>query len=150
MQFQTPDWVCDIMVNQCTCNPKTILEPTPGEGNLVNALKKQFPDAKITAPNNYFELPFQRFDAVVTNPPFSPMKTGYQMLEGMFYRSDNIIALMPWMSLINSEKRYQLYQKNGLKQVIHLPRKAFPASRVQCCILVFEKGYDGNIRLQFI
>lgn len=149
MDFQTPQWVCDIMIDEVYGNPKTILEPTPGEGNLVRSLKSRYPEVCVTAPDDYYQLPEQRFDIVVTNPPFTPMVLGYELLDDFFQRSDRIVALMPWLAVINSEKRYKRYLENGLKKVIHLPRRAFPSSRVQCCILVFESGYRDAIELKF-
>lgn len=64
-----------------------------------------------------------------------------------------IIILLPWLALINSERRVRKYIEKGLKKVVHLPCKAFPGARVQTCILVFQKGpqkgYRGNISLEF-
>lgn len=74
------------------------------------------------------------------------MDLGYKMLDDFFNIATNeIIILLPWMALINSERRTKKYIEKGLKKIIHLPRKAFPGSRVQTCILVFQKGHSGNI-----
>lgn len=143
IDFQTPEWICKIMIRQVPLSAKTFLEPTPGAGNLVNAIKAQFPDSII-----YEGLPYHCVDCIVANPPFTPMKLGYEMLDTFFKLSDHIIILMPWLALINSEKRTQEYMNRGLKQIIHLPRSAFPGSRVQTCILVFEKGYPGQVTFQ--
>lgn len=149
MDFQTPKWVCDIMLNELSGNPVSILEPTPGMGNLVNAINIKYPFAHITAPTDYYELESSRYDAIVTNPPFTPMTVGYDILDSLLWQSDTIIALMPWLAIINSKKRSERYKSAGLKKVIHLPRNAFPGSRVQCCILVFNAGYSGDILFEF-
>jgi len=149
MDFQTPKWVCDIMLNELIGDPMSVLEPTPREGNLVNAIHNKYPLAHITAPTEFHELESSRYDAIVTNPPFTPMTVGYDILDSLLCQSDTIIALMPWLSLINSKKRSEKYKSAGLKKVIHLPRNAFPGSRVQCCILVFNAGYSGDILLEF-
>ena len=150
MDFQTPTWVCELMVNEITREPRKVLEPTPGDGNLVRAIKNRYPETDVTAPYDYFELTKGAYDCIVSNPPFTPMATGYKILDGLFGQSDNIIILLPWLALINSEKRYKKYLCEGLKKVIHLPRRAFPGTRVQTCILVFEHGYCGNVQLMFV
>ena len=137
------------MLNELSGNPSSILEPTPGMGNLVDAIHDKCPLAHITAPHNYYELEPSRYDAIVTNPPFTPMVVGYEILDSLLCQSDTIIALMPWLSIINSKKRSEKYKSAGLKKVIHLPRNAFPGSRVQCCVLVFNAGYSGDILLEF-
>lgn len=146
--FQTPQWVCNIMINQIEHNPVFILEPTPGAGNLVKALNLKFPDSIIDAPNDFYkfiEFNHARYHYIVANPPFTPMTQGYKMLDDFFNIADDIIILLPWLALINSERRTKKYISMGLKKIIHLPRSAFPGSRVQTCVLVFQRGYCGDI-----
>ncbi len=142
--FQTPEWVSEIMVDLIPGQPETILEPTPGAGNLVKAIGKRF-SSVIYTPDRFEEFNKERVDCIVANPPFTPMSEGYRLLENMFDRSDNIIILMPWLAIINSEQRTKSYIERGLKYIVHLPRNAFKGSRVQTCILVFEKGHLGDI-----
>lgn len=147
MQFQTPEWVCEIMakmIYDISPFPETILEPTSGEGNLVKAIESEHITPFIYTPSNFFEFD-KRVDCIVGNPPFTPMKLGYAILERCFELSDNIIFLMPWLSLINSEKRTELYFNKGLKTITHLPRRAFNGSRVQTCIMQFQDGYRGDV-----
>jgi len=125
--------------------PETILEPTPGAGNLAKAIDARFSSAIIYTPQHFEKFDKHCVDCIVANPPFTPMQVGYDLLDKFFELSDNIIILMPWLALINSEKRTAKYIEHGLKHVIHLPRKAFNGSRVQTCILVFKKGYTGDI-----
>lgn len=47
MDFQTQKWVGEIMVAMVEGNPKTIIEPTPGEGQLVEVIALRYPDTKI-------------------------------------------------------------------------------------------------------
>lgn len=128
-------------------NVGKILEPTPGEGNLVKELQGK---GNIIAPVDFFTLEEQRFDWIVMNPPFSPMSLGYRIFYQCMELSDNIIALMPWLTLINGEKRTKDIINFGLKSITHLPRKAFPGSRVQCCILEMTKGYVGDTKFKTI
>ena len=147
MEFQTPEWVCEIMakmISELIIFPETILEPTSGAGNLVKAIDERYPSSIIYTPGDFFKFD-EGVDIIVGNPPFTPMKLGYDMLKRCFELSDNIIMLMPWLALINSEKRTQLYMDRGLKKVVHLPRRAFPGSRVQTCIMQLQEGYHNEI-----
>ena len=142
MDFQTPDYICEYMASFVPDNAGSILEPTAGEGNLVKALNKK---GIITAPEDFFSLPENsRFDWIVSNPPFSPMILGYKILDKCMTMSDNLIFLMPWLTLINSEKRTKKIFDFGLVSVTHLPRNVFAGSRVQTCILNMRKGYKGD------
>lgn len=148
MDFQTPDWCCKYMVSLMPeMGSYDVLEPTPGEGNLVKELNKKH---LVTAPDDFWKLDIDsRFEYVVMNPPFTPMDMGYKILYRCMEMSDNIIALMPWLTLINSEKRTKDIKIFGLKSVTHLPRKTFAGSRVQCCILEMIKGYSDNTELKW-
>ncbi len=140
INFQTPDWVCEEMLKLIPSGIKTILEPTPGAGNILKAINSHY---LITAPDDFWTVT-GRFDAVVMNPPFSPMAMGYKILYRCMEMTDIIIALMPWLTLINSEQRTKDITAWGLKSVIHIPRKAFAGARVQCCIIFMVKGYNGR------
>jgi len=147
MEFQTPVWVCDIMsqmISELITSPQTILEPTPGAGNLVKSINRIYPNSIMYTPTDFYQFN-EKVDCIVGNPPFTPMKEGYKILNRCFELSDNIIFLMPWLALINSEKRTELYMSRGLKQIVHLPRRAFSGSRVQTCVMQFQKGYHEDI-----
>lgn len=143
--FQTPPAVCDYMA-QHILPSHTVLEPTPGEGNLVKALKHW--DGNVTAPKDFFKMKKRRFDYVVMNPPFSPHSLGYKILYECMEMSDNIIALMPWLTIINGKKRTKDITEFGLVSITHLPRDVFKGSRVQCCILQMKKGYSGTTQFK--
>lgn len=145
MDFQTQEWVCEFMVGLLPDSVRTVLEPTPGEGNLVKALNGY----QVTAPQEFWNTQ-GCYDAVVMNPPFTPMEQGYKILFATMEMSDIVIALMPWLTLINSEKRTKQIKEFGLKSVNHLPRSAFPGSRVQTCVLEMHRGYVGETRMRFL
>lgn len=139
--FQTipivANYMASLMPDQCG----TILEPTPGLGNLVRATEHK---GIITAPVNFEDIPAgSRFDWAIMNPPFTPMKEGYRFLQEVMLMTDNIIALLPWFILINSEKRINDIKAFGLTSVTHLPRKTFAGCRIQCCVLEMHKGFTG-------
>lgn len=146
MDFQTRPEECELMVGMLPARVKTVLEPTPGEGNLVRALKTH--GYTVTAPTEFWDVAGQ-WDAVVMNPPFSPMKRGYKILYAVMDMTDIIIALMPWLTLINSVRRTTRILDWGLYSVTHLPRSAFPGSRVQTCILNMQRGYKHSPRFYF-
>lgn len=141
--FQTPPIVADHMAAMIPGFVKTVLEPTPGQGNLVAAVKRKYGDSmKITAPERFEDInPNSKFDATIMNPPFTPMALGYEYLEKCMEMSDMIVALLPWFILINSQKRLDAIMKYGLMSVTNIPRKTFPCTRIQCCILHLNKGY---------
>ncbi len=139
--FQTPKWCCEYMTSFLPDNCGTILEPTPGKGNLVEVLRKK---GDVDAPIDFFTMKERLFDWIVMNPPFTPMKVGYEILYKCMEMSNNIVALMPWLTIINSEKRTKKIMDFGLASIIHLPRKTFPGSRVQTCIIHLNKGYFGS------
>jgi len=147
MNFQTREKECELMVSLLPKDIKTVLEPTPGKGNLVRVLKKHGYD--VVAPNNFWDID-GRFDAVVMNPPFSPMKVGYEILYKVMEMTDVIIALMPWLTIINSKKRTKDIYNFGVKSIHNLPRDAFKGSRVQTCILNMENGYNGKTYIELI
>lgn len=134
---------------------KTVLEPTPGIGNLV----AQLVGYEVTAPVNYFDIDKnRRFDCVVMNPPFSSksafgvpehlnkygMRLGYHILTECMNMSDNVIALMPWFTLSDSDVRLRSLKKYGMKSLTALPRKTFEYVRIQTVIIELQKGYKGE------
>lgn len=153
--FQTPVPVCKYMVSLIPAGARTALEPTPGIGNLV----AQLSGYDVTAPANYFDLDkSQRFDCVVMNPPFSSksafsvpdhlnkygMRLGYHILTECMGMSDNVIALMPWFTLSDSDVRLRALKKYGMRSLTALPRKTFEYVRIQTVVIELQKGYKGE------
>ncbi len=147
--FQTPPDVCDYMVSLLSKESyDVILEPTPGNGNLARAAKEK--GNVISPTGDFFAMDgVHKVDAVVMNPPFTPMKLGYEILGLCMEMTDEVVALMPWLTIINSGKRVTKYLDYGLKSVTHLPRSVFPGTRVQCCILHLKKGHHGETKIHF-
>lgn len=154
--FQTPPDICRYMVSLLPAAVNTVLEPTPGNGNIVNALKGY----TVTAPADFFLLNKKRFDAVVMNPPFSSRYTniknapvgfgatgiqvGYYMLTECLKLSDTVIALMPWFTVTDSVHRVRTFKNFGMKSLTHLPRSSFGNTRIQTVIMEMNKGYTGE------
>jgi len=53
--FQTPEWCCRLMVSMVPDWCGSILEPTPGEGNLVRELLQRG-KYNVTAPSEFWDL----------------------------------------------------------------------------------------------
>ena len=151
--YQTPDHVCKYMVGLIPIGCKKILEPTPGEGNLVKALMDAGYGVKFPA-DDYWEMqvrPDHKIDCIVANPPFTPATYGYKFLENFMDICDKIIILMPWPTITNSDSRTQKIIEFGLTSVTHLPRRTFYGIRQNLCILKLEKNPDLKLdtRLYF-
>jgi hypothetical protein len=159
-QFQTPEIVCDYMVRMIPADCVTILEPTPGMGHIVKSLKKHH-FREIEAPEDFFLLgPDIRKDATILNPPFSSksanlenapenldlrgMRVGYHILERCMNISDNVIALMPWFTISDSDVRLRKLMDFGLVSLTALPRKTFEYVRIQTVVIQLQKGYKGE------
>jgi type I restriction-modification system DNA methylase subunit len=154
--FQTPIQVAKFMVSLLPDEADTVLEPTPGSGNIVSCLNGY----NVTAPADFFQLSTShRFDAIVMNPPFSAkfaygvpdehlqkmgMKLGYHILNQCLNMSDCVIALMPWFTISDSDVRLRSLKRWGLKSVTALPRKTFQFARIQTCVLELRKGFVGD------
>jgi type I restriction-modification system DNA methylase subunit len=105
-----------------------------------------------------------RFDAIVMNPPFSKkytildnapkhlehsgMRMGYYILTKCMEMSDNIIALMPWFTLSDSDVRLRYLRSFGIKSITALPRKTFEYARIQTCVIELQKGYQGPVEFK--
>ncbi len=139
--FQTPENVCKYMASFLIGNTGLILEPTAGKGKLVKELKHY---GEVFVPDDFNKMTKQQFEWIVMNPPFSPMKQGYEILYKCMDMTDNVIALMPYLTIINGEKRTQDIMDFGLKSITHLPRSTFKGSRVQTCILEMKRGWKSD------
>ena len=160
--FQTPVPICNYMVSMVPENAVTILEPTPGIGNIVNALISKNRYQVITADDFFLLDKSKRYDCIVMNPPFSSksafmgnapvdaeitgMKLGYYILKECMKMSNNIIALMPWYTISDSDVRMRYLRDFGMKSLTPLPRKTFQYARIQTVVIELEKGYQGSTK----
>lgn len=154
--FQTPPEVCKYMCGLIPEGTSSVLEPTPGNGNMLMYLRKYH---VIYPKDNFFEMDKTRwFDCVVMNPPFSAkyafgvpehiqkygMRLGYHILTECMQMSDNVIALMPWFTISDSDVRLRFLKSYGLISVTALPRKTFQYARIQTVVLQLQKGFEGE------
>jgi type I restriction-modification system DNA methylase subunit len=154
--FQTPENVAKYMVSLLNMGGGKILEPTPGLGSIVKELELN--GFNVTAPKDYWELDKDlKFDGIVANLPFSSktffncppefegkgMKVAYEQMKVLMKMSDNLILLMPWFTISDSDVRLRMLKNYGLISVTALPRKTFQYARIQTCVLQLQKGYTG-------
>lgn len=137
------------MASLLTGKEAHICEPTPGAGNLVKALGQKWGVTKVICPDKYEDFWKWRhkdhpYDSYVMNPPFHPATQGYSFLYHALKKARKVVALMPWWTLINSEKRTKLLVESGLHKIIHLPRSVFPGARIQTCIMAIDKSKVGD------
>ena len=158
--FQTPLPVCNYMVDMVPSNAVNILEPTPGLGNIVKALEAKNRYQIITADDFFLLDKNEKYDCIVMNPPFSSksafidnapndaetkgMKLGYHILKQCMEMSNNVIALMPWYTISDSDVRMRYLKDYGIKSLTALPRKTFQYARIQTVIIELEKGYQSE------
>jgi type I restriction-modification system DNA methylase subunit len=157
--FQTPLAVCEYMADMIPTGSKKILEPTPGMGNIVSVLNKR--NYEVTAPEDFFLLDSSKqWDCIVMNPPFSTkyafmdnaptdlkengMRLGYYMLSECMKMSNNIIALMPWFTISDSDVRLRYLKNYGIKSLTALPRKTFQYARIQTVVIELQNDFKGD------
>ena len=119
--FQTPEKICEYMGSFLPENAGLILEPTPGKGKLVKVLERY---GKVITPDDFYTMEKSRFDWIVMNPPFTPMKEGYNILYKCMGMTDNIIALMPYLlfaSMLPTHPAYPRFLKNESSFSINVP-----------------------------
>lgn len=149
--FQTPLWCCKYMTGLLPPGIRTVLEPTPGLGNLSGVLVEA--GYLVEAPSgDFFKQNWEgkHYDAVVMNPPFTPPAVGYNIMFQCMEMSARMICLQPWEAVINGERRLKRIMDFGLKSISHLPRKTFPGARVRCCVLELVKGYKGAVEFHTV
>jgi hypothetical protein len=158
--FQTPEPVCKYMVDMVPDWCMKILEPTPGLGNIVKALEAKNRYQIITAEDFFLIDKNEVYDCIVMNPPFSSksafldnapndaetkgMKLGYHILKQCMEMSNNVIALMPWYTISDSDVRMRYLKDYGIKSLTALPRKTFQYARIQPVIIELERGYESE------
>lgn len=154
VNFQTPPPLAAYMASLIPVRYRRslVIEPTPGAGNLLVALGKAGFTHVEAPPGDFFRwTPTRQPKVVLGNPPWSPMQLAYEILERCLadFEPQFVVMLMPWLTLINSDRRTRMLREFGLRKVLHVPRSLFPGIRAQCCILVLEKGYAGEVKLGF-
>ena len=135
--IETPDWLCQIMVNMIPQGVKEVLEPTPGKGNLVRVLKTN--GYEVIAPEKFENLN-NSYQCIVMNPPFTPSALAFEIFFSCLGKSDSIIAIMPW-SILNSDRRMKYLQVFGLVQFCAVSRNSFGPSSRGGVLLILQRHH---------
>jgi hypothetical protein len=119
--FQTPAYAINPLLPYIS-KDKPIWECAAGKGNLVKAFTNLgytcFGTDALTGQSFFLYQPNQRFDVIVTNPPFSLKQ---EFLEHAYCLGKPFAFLLP-LTTLETKKRQDLFKKYGL-EVILLDRR---------------------------
>lgn len=123
--YRTPEWASQAIVRrlQEQLHPRRILEPAAGDGALLASLRAAWPEATIDAydvePRHpsvvkrdfWFDDTPQRYDLVMTNPPFSHamefVRYGLSKLD-----EGGRLVLLLRLAFLESEERASFFKRN--------------------------------------
>lgn len=147
-EYYTPEWLSEYMISLIDKEiPFSVFDPTPGpNSSILSAVRKVYP-CNVSVEElkgDFWDIDISHVDIIVANPPFFPYSKVYQYLERFILIADQIICIIPWYTIINSERRTEKIIKSGLKRIVNVSRSAFPKIRVQICVLDIQKGYCGD------
>lgn len=166
--FGTPPALADRLVQLAELEPgMTVLEPSAGQGAIVNAIHKVFPGMMVDCyelidlnrsfleklPNTYIigsdlitEEKETIYDCIIANPPFSKNQDIDHVYEMYRYAQNGgrIVSIMSnhWRLSSGGKEREFLEFLTALNaQVIHIEEGAFKESgtNVSTCIVVIDK-----------
>lgn len=155
--FQTPKPVAEYMMRMAKKywdqhkeypgDMAEVLEPTPGEGNLIKAgndhgFTMYGPGSDQDYWNSWvYQQKPNYFDMVIMNPPFNPHTEMTCFMEDAMNKAPYVVALLP-VNSITSHKKLTLFMNYGLASVTMLSRNTFP-NKVAVCILELKNGHSG-------
>jgi hypothetical protein len=123
--YQTPEWAIEALLRRLArfMTPRSILEPAAGNGALLGPLRRTWPDATVDAfdiaPQHeavikrafWFDDTPQRYDLVITNPPFSHAMEFVQYgLSRLAPGGYNVDLLR--LAFLESEERSPFFRRN--------------------------------------
>ncbi len=118
--FQTPGIACEPLIEFLDKN-WIIWECSEGKGNITNFFKNKDFDiigSDILTGNNFLEYSPDKFDCIITNPPFSKKQ---EFLERCYSFKKPFALLLP-LTTFETYKRQKLFKENGI-QVIFLNKR---------------------------
>lgn len=116
---QTPPYAIDPLL-PCLKREWTIWEPAAGENNLVEALydsgysSDQVAVSDILTGQNFFEFSPERWDCLVTNPPYS---IKYQWLERCYQLGKPFALLLP-VETLGAKTAQELLKRYGFEMML--------------------------------
>lgn len=125
--YATPFHTTKSLLSNFKLEPKSILEPSSGQGHIVEVLKEYFPKAEIEATDlidrgycesgvnfltkDYGDL---KYDLVITNPPF---KIAQEFVEKALSISNDKVIMLLKIQFLESEGRKEFLENSPLKYI---------------------------------
>lgn len=116
--YPTPSWCTEMIVEQIVWGVHPfILEPCSGDGAIVDVIVEKLPSFEITQldivhgdDNDFLKFDFktQKFDFVITNPPFS---LAQEFIDKALKVANCVIMLLPY-GFHGSEGRYEWWTQH--------------------------------------
>jgi Methylase of polypeptide chain release factors len=147
---------------------KVILEPSAGQGHIIDVLQANFPDATVIGRDlvdrgradiesgvDYLQdNREEHIDVVLTNPPFAIAK---EFIDKSLEKAP-LVMMFAKLQFLEGVKRYEWFKHQPLKYVYVYSYRATPwrdgqplnengkrwASTMTFAWFVFEKGYSGE------
>jgi len=142
--IMTPEYLVKAIVEHFKPTGK-ILEPAKGTGNFL----KYLPNAdwcEITENKDFFDYT-DKIDWIVTNPPWSKMRT---FLQHSMKLATNIVFLVTINHLWTKARLRDMKELNfGIKEILMIPEKTkdSPQTGFSCAAIHLQKNYVGDIKL---
>lgn len=152
--YPTPDWLTEpaikILFDRFKANEKwDVLEPACGDLAMVKVLQKYFNNIEYSdivepyncdflKPNSENQIFFDKYDLIITNPPFSLAKEFVD--KAMEYRKDehSIVAMLLRVNFSGSQERYEWFKANEPSVYVSSKRPSFGKNKEG------KKGTDNS------
>lgn len=169
-QWMTPAWVAEAVVAHALAatTPRTVLEPSCGTGRFLDALLTHLPGARVigveidpalariaagidgaevvTGDFRTAELPVDRVDAIIGNPPFK-----LDVLDGFLARSHGllddggrVIFILPAFAFQTSARVVRYNQRWTISQEM-MPRTIFHGIRLPLILATFTRDRQPTL-----
>lgn len=167
--YATPSHTTKAFLNEFKINPKTILEPSAGQGHIAKVLKEYFPNADIEATDlidrgyceggiDFLSKDFKdkKYDLIITNPPF---KIAQEFVDKALSISNDKVIMLLKIQFLEGLSRKEFLENSPLKYVyVFSDRQSTMlngeeinpktgkkwSSAFLLAWFVWEKGYEGE------
>lgn len=122
-EYNTPDWVTEVLVEDLDYMPKTIWEPACGKSQMANVLKKyttvitsDIRDVPCDYPEKNFMVSatLDNCDAIITNPPYSkPLCEDFiRRAVDMMKERNGMVAMLLKIDFDSAKTRADIFADN--------------------------------------
>lgn len=154
----------------------TILEPSCGEGHISKVIREYYPNAKIVSHDliqredkfnmgveggHDFMLETERFDNIITNPPFNIAK---EFVEKALQLANKKVIIFAKLVFLEGKSRREMFENTPLKTVYVFSRRVGPmrngeeldengkpwGSTMAFAWFVWDKDYKGEPTIKWI